>query len=119
MPSDKHSKLAIRPFGENERAWRWIRTMGKKGFTRHRYGGSCKWVPMVRRSENGKSQPPPHRRGEKYFHKQVDKWWDQRPVLWYILERINAGGKTTILAAQAMKLYTARKDADELGSLFT
>ena len=46
---------------------------------------------------------------ERYFNKQVDTWWAVLPTLQYVMQRILDTFKTTITAAQAMKLFTAKK----------
>jgi hypothetical protein len=47
---------------------------------------------------------------ERYFNKQVNRWWDQTPALWLVLERMNDAFNTTLSTAQAMKYFAARKD---------
>ena len=47
---------------------------------------------------------------ERYNHKQVDTWWLEQPTLDYVMGRILASLKTSITAAQAMKLFAQRKD---------
>ncbi|KAE9174481.1 hypothetical protein PF004_g26649 [Phytophthora fragariae] len=48
---------------------------------------------------------------ERYYNKQVDTWWNQLPILQYVMERMLDAFKTNITPAQAMKLFTAPKDA--------
>ena len=47
---------------------------------------------------------------EKYFNRQVEKWWGENPTLWYALERMNDAFQTKVPASQALKLFTAKKD---------
>ena len=47
---------------------------------------------------------------ERYYHKQVDTWWIEQPTLDYVMGRMIATFKTSITAAQAMKLFAKRKD---------
>ena len=47
---------------------------------------------------------------ERYFNAQVDKWWDQGPALWFILERLNDAFKTNVSSAQAIRMLGQRKD---------
>uniref|UniRef100_A0AAV1TGU4 CCHC-type domain-containing protein n=1 Tax=Peronospora matthiolae TaxID=2874970 RepID=A0AAV1TGU4_9STRA len=47
---------------------------------------------------------------ERYFSKQVDTWWAVLPTLQYVMQRMLDTFKTTITAAQAMKLFTTRKE---------
>ena len=47
---------------------------------------------------------------EQYFNKQVDTWWAVLPTLQYVMQRMLDTFKTNITAAQAMKLFTAKKD---------
>ena len=39
---------------------------------------------------------------ERYYHKQVETWWNQRPTLDYIMCQLHATFTTTITASQAM-----------------
>ncbi|DBA03963.1 TPA: hypothetical protein N0F65_010616 [Lagenidium giganteum] len=48
---------------------------------------------------------------EKYFNRQVEHWWAQCGALWYVMDRMMKAFKTTLSTAQAIKLFTARKDA--------
>ena len=48
---------------------------------------------------------------ERYYHKQVDTWWNQRPTLDYVMCQLLATFKTTITASQAMKLFMQKKDS--------
>uniref|UniRef100_A0AAV1UQE2 Uncharacterized protein n=1 Tax=Peronospora matthiolae TaxID=2874970 RepID=A0AAV1UQE2_9STRA len=47
---------------------------------------------------------------ECYFSKQVDTWWAVLPTLQYVMQRMLDTFQTTITAAQAMKLFTTRKE---------
>ena len=47
---------------------------------------------------------------ERYFNKQVDSWWTVLPTLQYVMQRMLDAFKTTITAAQAMKLFTTKKE---------
>uniref|UniRef100_A0AAV1VE91 CCHC-type domain-containing protein n=1 Tax=Peronospora matthiolae TaxID=2874970 RepID=A0AAV1VE91_9STRA len=47
---------------------------------------------------------------ERYFSKQVDTWWAVQPTLQYVMQRMLDTFRTTITAAQAMKLFTTRKE---------
>ena len=49
---------------------------------------------------------------ERYFSKQVDTWWAVLPTLQYVMQRMLDTFKTTITAAQAMKLFTAKKESN-------
>ncbi|KAG3022908.1 hypothetical protein PC120_g7847 [Phytophthora cactorum] len=48
---------------------------------------------------------------ERYYNKQVEAWWGQLPTLQYVMEKILEAFKTNLTPAQAMKLFTAPKDA--------
>nr|BAP68811.1 RxLR effector candidate protein [Hyaloperonospora arabidopsidis Emoy2] len=48
---------------------------------------------------------------ERYYHKQVDTWWLEQLTLDYVMVRMLVAFKTSITAAQAMKLFAQRKDA--------
>ncbi|DBA05119.1 TPA: hypothetical protein N0F65_000807, partial [Lagenidium giganteum] len=47
---------------------------------------------------------------ERYFNRQVERWWNQRSELWYVMDQMYQVFHTTISTAQEMKLMTARKD---------
>ena len=47
---------------------------------------------------------------EHYYHKKVDTWWLEQSTLDYVIGRMFATFKTSITAAQAMKLFAQRKD---------
>ena len=47
---------------------------------------------------------------ERYFSKQVNTWWAVMPNLQYVMQRMLDTFKTTITAAQAMKLFTTVKE---------
>lgn len=47
---------------------------------------------------------------ERYFSNQVDTWKAVRPTLQYVKQRMLDTFKTTITAAQAMKLFATKKD---------
>lgn len=47
---------------------------------------------------------------ERYFNKQIDSWWTVLPTLQYVMQRMLDAFKTTITAAQAMKLFTTKKE---------
>ena len=47
---------------------------------------------------------------ERYFNKRVDSWWTVLPTLQYVMQRMIDTFKTTITAAQAMKLFTTKKE---------
>ena len=48
---------------------------------------------------------------EMYFNKQVDTWWAVLPTLKYVMQRMLDTFKTTITAAQAIKLFTSNKES--------
>lgn len=48
---------------------------------------------------------------ERYYHKQVDTWWNQHPTLDYVMCQLLATFKTSITASQAMKLFMQKKDS--------
>ena len=48
---------------------------------------------------------------ERYYNKQVDTWWDVLPTLQYVMQRMMDTFKKTITAAQAMKLFAAKKES--------
>lgn len=47
---------------------------------------------------------------ERYFHKQVDTWWNKRAPLDCVIWQLLATFKTTLTASQAMKLFMQRTD---------
>ena len=47
---------------------------------------------------------------DRYFNKKVYRWWAVLPTLQYVMQRMLDTFKTNITAAQAMKLFTAKKD---------
>ena len=48
---------------------------------------------------------------ERYYHKQVDMWWNQRTTLdWFICQML-ATFKTTITASSSMKLFMQIQDS--------
>ena len=44
---------------------------------------------------------------DMFFNKQVDTWWVLLPTLQYVMQRMLDIFKTTITAAQSMKLFTS------------
>ncbi|KAG2978448.1 hypothetical protein PC118_g12279 [Phytophthora cactorum] len=48
---------------------------------------------------------------ERYYNKQVEAWWGQLPTLQYVMEKMLEAFKPNLTPAQAMKLFTAPKDA--------
>ena len=48
---------------------------------------------------------------ERYYHKQLETWWQQQPTLQYVMECLHQTFRTTTTQAQATKLLTARKDS--------
>ena len=46
----------------------------------------------------------------RYYNRQVDMWWGQSPTLQYIIEKTLETFKTSITPAQAMRLFTQKKD---------
>ena len=47
---------------------------------------------------------------ERYFNKEVDTWWAVLPTLQFVMKLMLDTFKTTITAAQAMKLFVAKKE---------
>ena len=48
---------------------------------------------------------------ERYYHKQVDTWWKQRPTLSYIMCQLHATFKTIHTASQVLKLLMEKNDS--------
>ena len=47
---------------------------------------------------------------ERYFNTQFDAWWTVLPTIQYVMQRMLYTIKTTITAAQVMKLFTTKKE---------
>lgn len=48
---------------------------------------------------------------ERYYRKQVDTSWNQRPTLDYVMCQLFATFKTTTEASQVMKLFMPKNDS--------
>ena len=47
---------------------------------------------------------------ERYYHKKLERWWNQIPTLQYAMEKMLEAFKTHITPAKSMRLFTRPKD---------
>lgn len=47
---------------------------------------------------------------ERYYHKQLETWWQKQPKLQHVIERTHQTFRNTTIQAQAIKFLEARKD---------
>lgn len=46
---------------------------------------------------------------ERYYNRQVERWWDEQPILEHAMQHLLRTLATKITPAQIMKMYTATK----------